>query len=69
MQSDRYQAELQARFALLAEFPNMGRLAPTIGKGIRRHEFGSHVIFYREDERGIIIVSVVHARSVRGLEL
>ncbi len=69
MQSDRYQAELDEKFAMLAEFRHMGRRADSIRKGLRRHEHGSHVIFYREKGEGIVIVAVVHARSLRGLDL
>lgn len=69
MQSDKYQADLDAKFAMLTEFRHMGRRADSLREGLRRHEHGSHVIFYREEGEGIVIVAVVHARSLRGLEL
>lgn len=69
MQSDRYQADLDAKFGMLAAFPHMGRRADSIRKGLRRHEHGSHVIFYREEGEGILIIAVVHAQSLRGLDL
>jgi toxin ParE1/3/4 len=69
MQSDKYQAELDEKFAMLSEFRKMGRRADSIRNGLRRHEHGSHVIFYVEESEGIVIVAVVHARSLRGLDL
>lgn len=36
---------------------------------MRRHEHGSHVILYREEKDGVLIVAVLHSRSIRGLKL
>ncbi|MFK0208225.1 type II toxin-antitoxin system RelE/ParE family toxin [Agrobacterium sp. NPDC090283] len=47
----------------------MGRAATTVGEGIRRHEYGSHVIFYEIDGSGVLILTVVHGRSIRRLKL
>jgi len=47
----------------------MGRSAAGIAPGVRRHEHGSHVILYREVDGGVLILALVHGRSVRGLEL
>ncbi|MCO6441977.1 MAG: type II toxin-antitoxin system RelE/ParE family toxin [Nitrococcus mobilis] len=33
-----------------------------IRPGIRRHEHESHVIFYREDDGGILVLAVIHRR-------
>lgn len=64
-----YQVELEATFAMLARHPRIGRTSPTIRPGLRRHEHGSHVILYREEVDGVLIVTVLHARQVRGLKL
>lgn len=69
MQAARYRDSLEDCFALLAANPRMGRPAHRIAPGVRRHEHGSHVIFYRRDADGVLILAVVHARSLHGLEL
>ena len=56
-------------FELLAENPLMGRQSATIRPGLRRHEHGSHVILYKQEDDGVLIVAVVHGRSVHGLKL
>ncbi|MCO5159586.1 MAG: type II toxin-antitoxin system RelE/ParE family toxin [Mesorhizobium sp.] len=68
-QADKYRAELDGCFAMLARHPRIGRTSPTIRAGMRRHEHGSHVILYREEADGVLIVAVLHARQVRGLKL
>ena len=68
-QAERYKHEMDTCFEALADFPRMGRLASNTGPGIRRHEHGSHVIFYREEEDHILILAVVHGRSVSDLDL
>jgi len=64
-----YQVELEDCFAMLARHPRIGRTSPTIRPGMRRHEHGSHVILYREEKDGVLIVAVLHSRSIRGLKL
>jgi toxin ParE1/3/4 len=66
-QAVAYQLSFRECFEALAEHPRMGRLAEAIGRGIRRHEHGSHVVLYREEDGGVLIVAIVHGRSVRGL--
>lgn len=69
MQASRYRDELAACFQLLAENPRMGRPAESIAPGVRRHEHGSHVILYEIADDGVLILAVVHGRSVRRLKL
>ena len=64
-----YQIELENCFAMLADHPRIGRSARALGYGIRRHEHASHVVLYREDEFGILILAVVHGRNLRRLQL
>ena len=67
LQADRYLDELHAIFGLLADNPRMGRLAPRAGKGVRRHEHASHVVFHREMDDAVLILGVVHMHQVHGL--
>ncbi len=68
-QALRYRDELESCFAMLAEHPRIGRTSDTIRRGVRRHEHGSHVILYREERDHVLIVAVVHGRSIHGLKL
>jgi toxin ParE1/3/4 len=68
-QAERYRLELDGCFGMLSEFPRMGRLSDTIRAGLRRHEHGSHVVIYKEQPDHVLIVAVVHGRSVKGLKL
>jgi len=64
-----YQESLEACFAMLARHPKAGRTSPTVRPGVRRHEHGSHVILYRENADHVLIIAVLHGRSIRGLKL
>lgn len=69
IQARRYRDDLARCLTMLAENPRMGRLAEAIARGIRRHEHQSHVILYEIDGPDILILAVMHGRSIRGLEL
>lgn len=62
--SYRYLAELGEVFLNLAAFPQSGRDASAIRAGYRRFEHESHVIFYRPDKAGIVIMRVLHQRML-----
>lgn len=68
-QAGIYKDGLDHCFGLLGESPTMGRRAPLLGEDVRRYEHGSHVILYEGDREGILILAVVHRRSVRRLKL
>ncbi|WP_426227468.1 type II toxin-antitoxin system RelE/ParE family toxin [Pararhizobium sp. DWP3-4] len=68
-QARRYKDELGHCFRLIASRPKMGRLALSIGEGVRRHEHQSHIILYEETNGTVVILAVVPARSVRLLKL
>ena len=64
LQADRYRAELDVCFARIARHPQMGRPADSIRFGVRRHEHKSHVILYKEQPDHVLILAVLHGRSV-----
>ena len=68
-QARRYLESFRQCFSRLADNPHMGRLSDTIRAGLRRHEHGSHVVIYKEQPNHVLIVAVVHGRSVKGLKL
>ena len=69
MQALLYKGELAHCFQLLSQNPNMGRKAPKLGEQVHRHEHGSHVVLYEPDEEGILILAIVHGRSIRKLKI
>ena len=69
LQAERYADGMIAVFAQLGHNPRMGRPAKAIAPGIRRHEYRSHVILYEESRDGVVILAVVHGKSVRRLSL
>ena len=60
--AEQYIHALHEAFERLAEFPNLGRDASDIRPGYLRMGSGSHSVFYRKTERGILIVRVLHER-------
>lgn len=58
-QAQNYLIGLQQRFDRLAENPSLGRSANELAPGLKRYEYGSHVIFYVPDPHGILIVRVL----------
>lgn len=63
-QTDRYLGQLEDSFQLLAENPRMGRPCDAISSGLRRHEQGKHVIYYRLKPDGIRIIRVLHQQMI-----
>lgn len=68
-QARRYKDELAHCFQLIVAHPQMGRLAPSLGENVRRHEHQSHIILYEENQGAVTILAIVPARSVRLLKL
>ncbi len=66
-QAETYAAGLAHTFGLLADNPGMGRKADAIRPGVHRHEHASHVILYEKTDEGVLILAVIHRRSVRRL--
>ena len=64
-----YVEGLHGCFELLGQNPRMGRKADVIAAGVRRIEHRSHVVLYEEDADGVLILAIVHGRSVRRLKL
>ena len=60
-QAERYTRDLHARFQLLAEFPGIGLPAKLGDTVCLKFPTGSHVIYYRRTERGVLIGRILHA--------
>ncbi len=68
--ADQFLDELEAKFLLLAEQPQLGPARPDIAPGLRYFPVRSYLILYREITEGVEIVRVVHgARRLLNLLL
>jgi toxin ParE1/3/4 len=59
--ADRLIDAIVERFDLLTEQPDIGRLRPEFGAGVRSFVVESYVIYYRHD-RDVLIARVLHGR-------
>lgn len=66
-QAGEYRRNLLHCFELLADNPRLGRPADDFAPRARRHEHGRHIIFYDEKPYGILIIAIIHKRSLRRL--
>ena len=61
MRRDAYLRDMDRVFHLLAENPALGRSCDAIRAGYRKFPHGGHVVFYREQEDGeLLIVRLLH---------
>jgi len=61
-QARRYRDGLKTCFDQLAENPRMGRRTEHLARGLRRFEHQSHIVFYRSEADGLLIVRILHSR-------
>jgi toxin ParE1/3/4 len=63
-QAVAYLNELENCCRLLAGNPKIGHACDEVRSGLRRMECGRHVIFYRKDRGGIVVVRILHQRMI-----
>ena len=63
-QAARYIGELEVCCQTLADNPALGRLCDHVRPGLRRHEHGTHVLFYRPERGGIVVSRILHQRML-----
>lgn len=61
-QRNRYLAQLDDAFHLLAREPDSGQACEAIRPGYRRYAVGRHLIFYRLSHDTIDIIRILHER-------
>ncbi len=59
-QTVRYLQALNDCAKMLARRPGIGRPCDWIRPGLYRFEQGRHVVFYRRERRGILVVRILH---------
>lgn len=60
----RYVDALEAFCRMLADNPSLGRRCDYIRRGLRRMESEQHVVFYREEAGGILVLRILHRRML-----
>jgi toxin ParE1/3/4 len=63
-QAARYLSELETCCHMLADNPALGRPCDHVRSGLRRHEHGKHVLFYRQQGNGILVSRILHQRML-----
>ena len=63
-QAARYLDQLEACCQMVAGNPALGRACNHIRPGLHRAESGKHVIFYRRESAGILVVRILHQRML-----
>jgi len=53
------------RFWLLGEFPDAGKRADDLARGLRCFPAGKYLIYYRKTRRGVEIIHIFHGASYR----
>jgi toxin ParE1/3/4 len=64
VQAASYLQELEACCQLIADNHGLGRVCDNIRFGLRRHEHGKHVLFYRQERDGILVSRILHHRML-----
>lgn len=59
-QARRYRDQFQACFRSLLDNPQLGRSAEEVAPGLRRIRQQAHVVFYRVEQDGLLVVRVLH---------
>ncbi len=62
-QADKYHEGLEGAFRFLAAYPRAARLRAELTIPVRAYPYKSHLVVYRADPGGILIVRVRHARE------
>jgi len=60
IQAEAYIHELFKVFAHIGRHPDIGRLRPELGAGVKSFPHGSHIIFFMRWQDEIAIVRVLH---------
>jgi toxin ParE1/3/4 len=63
-QTARYIDELEDCCHMLADNPALGRVCDDVRPGLRRHEHGKHVLFYRQEHGSILVSRILHQRML-----
>ena len=60
----KYTRDLTRCCGLLAAGPELGRHCDRLAPGLRRFEVGKHVIFYLQESDRIVVVRILHQKTL-----
>jgi toxin ParE1/3/4 len=63
-QSQKYLSELRKTIRLFAETPSLGRVRSEVALNVLSFPYVSHVIYYVEYERQLVVFALLHKRMV-----
>ena len=63
-QADRYLDQIQSHCEILLKNPGLGREFHRRRPGVFRSEIGSHVVFFRSSNHGILVLRILHRRMM-----
>jgi toxin ParE1/3/4 len=63
-QSKKYLSELRQTVRMLAESPSLGKSRPELGSNVLSFPYASHVIYYLQHEKQIVVFGALHKRMV-----
>ncbi|OEY65140.1 type II toxin-antitoxin system RelE/ParE family toxin [Marinobacter sp. X15-166B] len=66
-QANAYTDDLDRTLKLLSESPLMGYECPEIAATVRRLDHRKHAIFYRQRERDIFVIRILHQQMEPGV--
>lgn len=58
--AEAYLRAIDAVFARLSQYPELGAARPDLGPGIRSMPAGEHRVYYRHDGQAVLVVRVLH---------
>jgi toxin ParE1/3/4 len=61
-QASKYLRQLKKRIEAISDNPDMGRKRDSISKGLLCYHEGRHIIIFRKEKKGIVIIRVLHDR-------
>ena len=62
-QAEAYYSAIEDRFTFLADNPRAARERDDIDPPVRVHPFKSHLIIYRIEDRGVLIIGIRHGHE------
>lgn len=61
-QASKYLRQIKKRIETLSNNPGLGHKRDSISEGLFCYHEGRHLIMYRKEEKGIVIIRVLHDR-------
>jgi toxin ParE1/3/4 len=68
-QSKQYLSGIRQTIRLLAEAPSLGKSRSEVRENVFSFPYGSHVIYYIEDEHQVVVFAILHKSMVPFIHL